>query len=149
MILRPQRMPQPVVILELKCFARDHPEVRDEGWGSSCWPPTGPAPSQRKVILPSTWRSSQGWYFSSYKFHKFHLKIFGPVSCLKEMYENTRCGLLQYTLGLCNCDWRICISRIFSPGKIWQIFEPYSLIDFLLYNLRIPTNKRNILLRVL
>jgi hypothetical protein len=46
------------------------------------------------------------------------------------------------TLGLCNCDWRICISRIFSPGKIWQIFEPYSLIDFLLYNLRIPTNKR-------
>ncbi len=49
---------------------------------------------------------------------------------------------LYFSLGLCNCDWRICISRIFSPVKIWQTFESYSLIDFLLYNLRIPTNKR-------
>jgi hypothetical protein len=30
----------------------------------------------------------------------------------------------------------------FLSRQIWQIFEPYSLIDFLLYNLRIPTNKR-------
>jgi hypothetical protein len=56
----------------------------------------------------------------------------------KRKEKNCNC----ITLGLCICDWRICISRIFSPGKIWQIFEPYSLIDFLLYNLRILTNKR-------
>ncbi len=30
----------------------------------------------------------------------------------------------------------------FLSRQIWQIFELYSLIDFLLYNLRIPTNKR-------
>jgi hypothetical protein len=67
------------------------------------------------------------------------LRVENPQRCCDEVR----------TLGLCNCDWRTCISRIFSPGKIWQIFESYSLIDFLLYNLRIPTNKRNILLRVL
>jgi hypothetical protein len=91
-----------------------------------------PKPSYFRILSIYNCKWSKGW----------HNTLSRQVHWWSPCRKSAKWCAEVRTLGLCNCDWPICISRIFFSRQIWQISEQYGLIDFLLYDSRISTNKK-------